>query len=221
MEKIKLKFRSIEIFTSAAVVWGTLLFVLLLFFARWPYWWELTVPEMSPMTWMESLLLFIIAITAGLAAMLCHLKSDKISFRLWSTFSIGFLYLTLDERFAIHERIRDNLLAPMRIKLPLFFWTRYGDFILLVFLVAGLAFSFKMVNILKHRKISYILFVTGLLFAAAAVLLDSFEFTGYSLEVQRWEQFLEEILEIISMLFFFNAVFLRFTSYLKELVKAN
>ena len=153
--------------------------------------------------------------------MLCHLKSDKISFRLWSTFSIGFLYLTLDERFAIHERIRDNLLAPMRIKLPLFFWTRYGDFILLVFLVAGLAFSFKMVNILKHRKISYILFVTGLLFAAAAVLLDSFEFTGYSLEVQRWEQFLEEILEIISMLFFFNAVFLRFTSYLKELVKAN
>ncbi|MCL6479051.1 MAG: hypothetical protein K6T65_11660 [Peptococcaceae bacterium] len=70
------QFQVIELYAMIAVGAGSALFVLLLVIARWPDWWELTVPELSPMTRMESLLLFTTAAAGFLSAMFCYLKAD-------------------------------------------------------------------------------------------------------------------------------------------------
>ncbi|WP_066633895.1 hypothetical protein [Desulfolucanica intricata] len=218
-DKVDLKqFKVIENFIITAFITATSLFILLLFFARWPGWWELTIPELSPMTWIESLILFSIAFVGCLIVMLCYLKKDFVKLKWWGIFTFGFLYLTLDERFALHERIRDRLLAPHEIKIPLFFWTDYGDFIMLVFLITGILFSIKLLRLLKERKAAYRWFIAGICFTALAVILDSFSFTEYSLELQRLQQFGEEVLEVCGMLSFFSSTFLIFNCYLQKLL---
>ena len=213
------QFKSIEIFTIAITCACSLIFIFILFFVRWPKWWELTIPELSPLSWMQTLLLFLIAITGFLCAMLCYLESNTDELRWWSFFGTGFILLIMDDRFAIHERLRDSILAPRHIKIPIFFWTEYGDFILLIYLIIGLYFGCKMLRIFRQRKSAVILFLAATAVSITAVLLDSFSYAGDSLAVQRIEQFVEELLEIGGMLCFFGAVFLMFSCYLRKLVK--
>ncbi len=133
----------------------------------------------------------------------------------------AFFYLTLDERFAIHERIRDKFLAPEDIKLSLFFWTSPGDFILLIFLVAGLIMSPFFIKLFKKRKSSLICFITAIVFSALAVLIDSIEVKSMAMDIQRAEQFIEEILETTGMIFFLNSFFLMFMHHLEAIFRGG
>ncbi|MEW6182979.1 MAG: hypothetical protein AB1500_07355 [Bacillota bacterium] len=212
------RFRKIERFAAAALLCGTTLFTCVLALSRWPRWWELILPELSPMGWMESLLLYTVALTGFLCALLCYLRNDSAGFKLWGLFGLGFILLSLDERLAVHERLRDGILAPAKLKVPLFFWTDYGDFILLLVLVIGLIFGVKIIRLFRRRQSAFRWFLAAAAFSVAAVLMDSFSYYGYSIDIQRLEQFIEELFEVGAMLSFFNAAFFMFMHYLREIL---
>ncbi|MDI6707437.1 MAG: hypothetical protein QME73_14475 [Bacillota bacterium] len=74
-----------------------------------------------------------------------------------------------------------------------------------------------MIGLFSGRKSAKICFLTGVLFSAIAVILDSFNVEGFSIHIQRIEQFVEEILETTGMVFFLNALLLVFMDYLARL----
>lgn len=211
--------RKLELVEKITIVLGvgfSVLFVLFLVVAQLPSWWKWIIFERTPMTWFESLLLYTCALISFGCTTFSFLERENKRTTLWALLGFAFFYLMLDERFAIHERIRDNILAPHNIKLPIFFWTSAGDFILLLYLVAGILLLPKFLALFKVRKSAYRLFIIGLCVSIVAVLMDSFNVKKMSIEFQRLEQFIEEILETAGMLFFLNALFLVFTHYIKK-----
>lgn len=202
------KWRKVEIFSAVLTFLLTYLFVALLFFAKWPNWWEWTVPEQSPMTWMQSLLLFLNVLAASALGILCYLQNEKSKMYWWLLLSFGFLYLMLDERFAIHERIRDVYLAPQNIKIPLFFWTAAGDFLLILYIIIALAFIYPYFKLFRVRKAALYWLISGFFVAIITVCIDSFSFKTYSRLMQNVQQFSEELLEIYVMNSFFISLLL-------------
>lgn len=190
-------------------LWGTAAGVVtLLALAAWPEWWRLVAPERSPMTWFESLLLFCCFAAALVASLLRHLAGDRRTGRWWLVLAAGFLCLTLDERFALHERLRDGLLAPRGIDLPVFFWTSPGDYMLLLVLLAGLVLLPRFLRLFAAQSRARWLFIAAVGVSALAVGLDSLNFHAWSVDTLRAEQFIEECLETAGMLLFLHALLL-------------
>ncbi|HBN84767.1 MAG TPA: hypothetical protein DDZ89_13085 [Clostridiales bacterium] len=210
------RFKNIEKFFFLTTIIVSCLFITLLTVIKLPDWWSYIILESSPMTWFESVLLFACAVFAWLNAMFTYLQNEKKPFVLWGLLGIFFIGLSLDERFAIHERIRTLFLAPQDIKNPLFFWTDTGDFVLITVLLIALLFLPVYLKIFKERKSSLILFLVGLGFSVLAIVMDSIHVKGYSMEFQRLEQYVEEVLETFAMLFFLNSLFLMFTHLVKQ-----
>lgn len=181
---------------------------ILLTAAGWPRWWHHIIPEYAALAWFESLLLAVTALLAFAGAGLAYINRDGSVLR-WGLLGAAFLCLTIDERFAIHERLRDAVLAPRGIRLPIFFWTADGDFILLLLLIAGLAALPWFLALFRTRRAARRFFLAGLTLAAAAVLMDSLDFHAMSVDLLRREQYLEELFETAGMLCFLSAVFLQ------------
>lgn len=210
------RFRSFERFAIGALWVISIVFVAAMVIFSMPEYWKYTIEELGPMTWFESLLLFFTAIFAFLCAGLEFIgKRNKNTF-LWSALAIGFIALCLDERFAIHERIRDRILAPLNIKL-IFFWVSPGDIMLLLLMIAGLIFLVFIFKQFKERRLAMVLFLAAVLLSAIAVISDSFDFHKLSIEELRLEQFVEEIIETSAMILYASAVFLMFTHKLKNI----
>jgi len=214
MDKLKFIEKTVLILLSVFPV----LFVGVLFIAQYPEWWKWIIFERTPMTWMESVILYTCAIAALGCASLTWLKNEPKQSKLWVVLGMAFFYLSLDERFAIHERIRDNMLAPNEVQLPIFFWTDYGDFILLIFLVIGFIVLPFMLALFKQRKAAFYCFISALFFSTIAVIMDSIEVKMMTMEIQRMAQFIEEILETVGMLLFLSTFFLMFVHHLAHLV---
>lgn len=212
------QFKKIETFFFLTTILSSSLFITLLTVAKLPDWWSYVISESSPMTWFESVLLFACAIFAGLIAMFSYLQNVKKSFLLWGLLGVFFIGLSLDERFAGHERIRELFLAPQGTKNPLFFWTDAGDFILITILFIALLFLPIYYKLFKQRKASLVLFLIGLGISAMAIVMDSISVKEYSIEFQRMEQYTEEVSETFGMLFFLNSLFLMFTHQLRQCV---
>jgi hypothetical protein len=175
---------------------------LLLAAARWPQWWTQIAPEQSAMTWLQSTVL-------ALAAGACALASVLLRDRLWLLLAAGFLVLTLDERFAIHERIRDQILAPHHVSVPFLPWIAPGDFLLLLYAVAALLLMPKFWRLFNRDSWSMRLLVLGGVLAAAAVGFDSINPADWTVVQERYEQSLEECCELATDLFVLAAIVLR------------
>jgi len=208
------KIRVIEKTVIISNVGFSILFVLFLVIAQWPNWWRWVIFENTPMTWLEFTLLYTCSLISFGCLIFSFLGEENDNIRLWAILGFAFFCMAFDERFAIHERIRDNILAPLNIKLPIFFWTGPGDFILLIFMVIGILLLPKLQRIFRARKSAYLCFIIGVCISVVAILMDSLDVKGASIGVQRLEQFVEEILETIGMLFFLNALFLMFTHFI-------
>lgn len=209
------KIKTIERIGIIAIASMSVIFVSILIIAQWPMWWKWVIFEQTPMTWFESLLLYTCSITAFGCAGLVFLKdTTKIQALTWCLLGSSFLYLSLDERFAIHERLRDKILAPHDVTIPLFFWVSPGDYLLLLMLIFGLAVLPWVLKLFRDNKIAKRLFLTGIFISSSVVIIDSFDVKSMSIEFQRLEQFFEEMLEMLGMLFFLNSFFLMMTNYL-------
>ncbi len=183
----------------AAIVTLPVGFVALLTLLPWPEWWKWVIFERTPMTWLQSVLLLACAAFSALSLLpgLFELPRREVLARLFMTCS--FLALTLDERFALHERLRDRLLAPQDIGFPLFPWVEPGNFVLLLALIVFLA-------LLPWLRRAYAtgwprrLFLIAVALAVAPVGMDSLDVHEWSLGAQRLQQYLEELLEMSVML---------------------
>ncbi|MBN1499914.1 MAG: hypothetical protein JW982_07160 [Spirochaetes bacterium] len=191
-----------------------------LYILQYPQWWKWLVYEQVPLTWLESSLLLACSFFSFICFIFCYKenKKDKV---FWFLLTGSFLLFAFDERFAVHERFRDKIIAPADIRIPFITWTSPGDYILLFVMAAGLIMFFRLIRLFRYRKMTYVFFITAVSLSAAAVIMDSFDMTGYPVFYQRTEQFIEEIIETSAMLFFMNTFFLCSIDHIYENFKSN
>ena len=192
--------------------------------ARAPRWWAWIASESTPMTWLQSVVLLGCAGLALLQAALIDLRgplptasaSPGRQRGTWLLVAAGFTALALDERFALHERVRDRVLAPRGVRLPFADWMAPGDFILLAVLVAGLFALPALYRQLRADRTALVLFGVGLALTASALLADSYDPARMSLPAERLEQTLEECVELGAALSYLTALLLALLTRLAE-----
>lgn len=187
----------------------------LLFAARYPTWWAWIAQEQVPMTWFQSVTLVVAGALAGLAWFVARLVDLRPRGGL-GLLAVGFCVLAFDERFAIHERVRDGYLAPRDVQLPLLTWVAPGDFLLLLVGVVGLALLPVIVRSLRQDRWAMGLLVVGVAISCVTVGMDSIDPHTWSVQAERIQQTLEEVLEFGAGLAFLGAVGLRLLGLLAE-----
>jgi hypothetical protein len=181
---------------------------LLLAAVRWPRWWTDIAPEQTPMTWLQSVVLVVAGLAAALAGIADNVRGGE-HHRRWLILTAGLLTLAIDERFAIHERIRDGVLAPRGISIPFLPWVAPGDFLILGCAAIGLTLLPKIVPLLRPDPTATRALMLGVILAVIAVGTDSVDPATWTLAQERAQQSLEECIELASGLSLLAAILLR------------
>lgn len=188
-----------------------------LFVARYPRWWEWIAPEQTPMTWLQSVVLVLAGVAAALVALVLRLVGQPSAHRRpWWVLAAGFVALALDERFAVHERVRDGVLAPRGVTVPFLPWVAPGDFLILAVAVVGLALLPMVWRALVADPASRRALALGVGLAVVAVGLDSIDPSTWSVGAERVQQSTEEVIELASGLAFLACVVLRLLNLLER-----
>lgn len=199
------------------VLWGTAMlpamFVLLLVVLRWPAYWKWINYEMTPMTSLEVAVMFTAALMAFMVGTHAWLKT-KSEYHDWWLLAAGFVYFALDDRFAIHERIRDNILIPNNIALPFIPWMGMGDFILLTYAVIGIVLLPRISRLFQGNTKAMRRLFAAVCIALIAMIMDSVDIIWMSEDTQRLEQTLEECLELTAQILFLHAFIITFFAQL-------
>ena len=183
--------------------------------ARWPSYWLWIASEQTPMTWLQSVVLVLSAAAALTAGTVLGLRSASRRERLpWLVLTAGFLALAFDERFAIHERVRDTILAPRGVRVPFLPWVAPGDFLVMTVAVAGLVLLPLLLRALAPDHTARVLFLVGAGLACVAVGVDSIDPATWSIQAERLQQSLEEVVELAAGLCLLGAVVLRLLTML-------
>ncbi len=198
-EKIDLIFLTGSLLASLAFVLG-------LYFLQYPSWWKWILFEETPMAWYQSILLIFSGLIAFLITSYHFVLNEKKEWLIWLMLALAFLALGIDERFALHERIRDKFLQPQGIHPRFLFWMDKGDFLLFLAMVTGLVLLPWVLKIFKDKR-AKILFILAVIVASGAVITDSFSVPVELLEQHRIKEFWEEMLELTAQLLFLNAFF--------------
>jgi hypothetical protein len=193
---------------------------------RYPSWWAWIAMEATPMTWLQSVVLVVAAVGALLVAhvlTLLHRSADgpaPSGARTWLLLAAGFGALAIDERFALHERVRDGVLAPRGITVPFLPWVAPGDFLVLAVALVGLALLPMVWRAVRPDPAAGRALLLGVLLAAVAVGSDSVDPATWSVAGERIQQSLEEVVELASGLALLAAVWLRFLGILEPSIAA-
>ena len=123
--------------------------------------------EGNAATWFSSLQLLFIGLAAfgNREALRAHDDCGSRRPWLWSLLAIGFVALAVDERFAVHEWIRDTWLTVDDGAKP-------ADVVLLAYAAGGLVFAAFLVGELRHSRAALWLLGAAVAVAAASVLVD-------------------------------------------------
>lgn len=202
----------------AALVVTWLLVPGLLFVARYPTWWAWIAQEQVPMAWFQSVTLVVAGVLAALGWFVARLQDQRPRAGL-AVLAVGFCALAFDERFAIHERVRDGYLAPRDVRMPLLTWIAPGDFLLLLVGVVGLALLPVVVRSLREDRWAVGLLAVGVAISCVTVGMDSIDPHTWSVAAERVQQTLEEVLEFGAGLAFLGAVGLRLLGLLVQLTE--
>lgn len=179
--------------------------------ARWPTWWAWIAPELTPMTWLQSTGLLLAAAAALLLAHTLQLfgldeRSDVVT---WRLLAMGMAALAVDERFALHERLRDGVLAPSDVTVGFLPWVAPGDFLLLVIAVVGLALLPRFQRALDDDRGARRALLLAVVLSAIAVGMDSINPSSWTVAAERLEQTVEEVIELGGTLALLATVALR------------
>ncbi|MEK0312498.1 hypothetical protein [Cohnella sp. 56] len=121
----------------------------------------------------------------------------------WTIVAAAFAWLALDERFAVHERLRDRYLKQTGVKLlP---WMEAGDWIIPIYAVCGLAAVWGLWQLLGASRAARAFMAAGLLLAFCAVSLDTLDIRSMSRASERLFQTIEECLETGAMTAFVSS----------------
>ena len=153
---------------------------------------RLLVDEQSPITWLQTVLLVVAGVLAGLLAARRWLAGDRL--HPWSLLAAGFVWLALDDRFLIHERLRDDVLAG-RVPdvLP---WGKSGDVVLLAYAVGGLVLTRSVLRALHDDRTARVAFVAALGLLGLAAGIDSVDPASLTRSEELAESTVEESLEL-------------------------
>lgn len=201
--------------TLLAVIWGaTSGFCLLLVTVAWPEYWRYVAPETSPLAWWESVLLALSSFTCLLLAWDAWVREERRTVRAgWLTAAAGFALLALDERFAVHERIRDRFLKPTGIRL--FPWMEAGDWLIPLYALTGLAVAWGIWRLLDRPQARRF-FAAALVLAFCAAAMDTVDVRSLNLAMERLLQSVEEIVEALAMTAFLSAFLLVLATRLND-----
>ena len=152
--------------------------------ARYPEYWKWIALEETPMTWLQTVLLIVAAAGCGVIAVIGSVREWRFTARFpYLALALGFTYLALDDRFALHERLRDRILAPRDIRIPGLTWLAPGDFQMLLTAVAGLCVLPFVLRALRTDRLALVLFGLGALIAAVSIGMDSIDPSTMPLDV--------------------------------------
>lgn len=191
---------------SLAVVW--LMVPAVLAAARWPRWWSWIAPESTPMTWLQSVVLVLAAAGSLMVAYVLRRATTAPALPWW-LLAGGFSLLAMDERFSVHERVRDSILAPRGITMPFLPWVAPGDFLLMGVAVAGLVFLPMVWRAMTPAPLARRALLAGVLLALLAVGIDSIDPSTWSVGGERLQQSFEEVVELGSGLALLTSVLCR------------
>ena len=187
----------------------------LLVVAQWPSYWVWIAPEQTPMTFVAAMVLFAASVFAGLLALVAWIEGRPRHEQLvWGLASFGFFFLMVDERFALHERLRDNVLAETGVGLP---WGSPGDYLLVLFLLASLFLLPSLFRLLRAHRAALVFFAAGALLAAGVVAVDTIDVRSMSTRTERLEQTVEEIVEGVAAALLAAGLFLALSARLAAL----
>jgi hypothetical protein len=189
--------------------------VLIFLGAQWPQYWKWIATEDTPMTTLQVAIMYTIALVAWAIASLHYLRLNTAKSSRWLVFGCGFFWLALDDRFAIHERIRDSFLAPRQISIP-FLPIAAGDIVLLVYMAVGLLLFKWLLPIFRESQAIRNRFIAGICVAVVMVVVDAYDIHRQDISIERLEQTIEEIFELISQTLFLQAVLLAWFKTLAE-----
>lgn len=178
--------------------------------AQYPRYWEWIALELTPMTWLQTVLLVLAGAASALIAVIGAVRAWPRAPRLahWAL-ALGFGYLAIDDRFAIHERIRDRILAPRDISIPGLGFLAPGDFQVLLMGIAGLVALPFVLRALRRDRLALWLFVLGVLCSVTAIGMDAIDPATMPVDIERLEQTLEECVELLAAAFFAAALGVR------------
>ncbi|WP_306213683.1 hypothetical protein [Actinoplanes sp. RD1] len=164
------------------------------------------------MTWLQSVVLVLVAAGCALAA-----AARTGDGRAWLLLAAGFGGLSLDERFAVHERLRDQVLAPADVSIPFLPWVAPGDFLMLGYAIVGLLMLPRVARCFRGDRGARIALLAGVACAVVAVGADSIDPAMWTLAQERVQQSLEECFELAADLGFGVAVGFRLLSLMSRL----
>lgn len=183
--------------------------------AQWPDYWVWIAPEQTPMSFVQAILLFAASLFAALLALVSRIEAAPRGEQLvWALSALGFLYLVADERFALHERLRDNVLADFGVALP---WGAPGDYLLLVFLLASLLVLPRLLRLLARDRPAFAFFAAGVALTLLVVAADTLDVKAMSVRTERLEQTIEEVVEALAAALFAGGLFLALAARLEPL----
>lgn len=182
----------------------------LLAVAKAPRYWEWIALELTPMTWVQTVLLMLTAVGAAAVAIAERVRGVAASVRrpYW-LLALGFVYLAVDDRFAIHERIRDGYLAPRDVSLPGLGFLAPGDVQMILMGLAGLLVLPLVLRALRRDRMALRLFVAGVAAAALSLAVDAVDPESMSLATERLVQTSEEVIELLAACLFCGAIGVR------------
>ncbi len=185
--------------------------------ARYPKYWLWIALEETPMTWVQTVLLMLAAAAAAVVAVIGRLRSWSWAARFpYAALALGFTYLALDDRFALHERLRDRILAPHDVHIPGLTFLAPGDIQMILMGVVGLILLPFVLRALRVDRLAMVLFVLAAITAAITIAMDSIDPTTMTLDVERLEQTAEECLELLADCFFLASLGVRLLGLLGE-----
>lgn len=157
--------------------------------------------------WFSSLQLLMIAACAWITYGVRGARDSDAGARwIWAVLAAGFVVLSLDERFDLHEALRNEVYRPLGIFVNVT-WIKPGEVALFTFIAAALALSrWVLIELALSRK-AVGLYVCGLVMSVVVATLDalpdamilSWPAAGF------WDYTAEEVGEIWAEMLFLGA----------------
>ena len=139
--------------------------------------WQAFHGEDNAITWFSSIQLVFVGLMAyaifhasGLLADLAEQVRPPRRW-IWLVFAVGFIFLSIDERFELHELLREDAMRPAALftGIP---WMRDGDIGLVLYLCVGVAFALVLMQQLRRHRLALWLFLGAIAVSAAIVVVD-------------------------------------------------
>ena len=166
--------------------------------------WRLFASQYNASEWLSSMICIVLGLLAvSITLTRVHAQAARVEQRLWIVTAAGLFWFALDERFDLHEWLRDTLVRPAGVfdEIP---YLVAGDIVLYVYLAVGLGICWSLRHEFIRTGARCVLLVAALLTALSAIVIDSLD--GAALRAlpnwRMWDYAYEEVAEIWAELLF-------------------